>query len=357
MPEVLQMNIQATALPVNDSDNAFSPRIAIYGIGFVGSLLTRLIVQKGWPIVAAFNRPGEKIGQDLGKLAGLDQELGILVQDYEKADYSTLQADVVLIAGPDYLDQAYPIYERFLKAGINIISYGSHAYEPYMFHPDLAEKIEQLAQEHGVTFTGSGLWDMTRIWSGMIAAGPCVKIDSVEYSTDTEALRQGLHWIEPMGIGLSLDEWNKKMGRQVGQLNHVLQIPARIIMQYYGYTVTNVDMYQEAVVFDETVYCEYQKKAMPAGVCVGNRTVVDVQTKEGVTAHSKFEYRLFKPGEIEHSTWKIKGQPSMEVRVVREDSDVAQASSALNRIPDVLAARPGIVPIMELGPLKPSALL
>jgi hypothetical protein len=46
--------------------NTRKPRIAIYGVGQYGSLAARFAVQKGWPIVAAFNRAGSKVGQDWG---------------------------------------------------------------------------------------------------------------------------------------------------------------------------------------------------------------------------------------------------------------------------------------------------
>ena len=45
--------------------NGGKPRIAIYGIGQYGAHVARFAVQKGWPIVAAFNRTGPKVGQDL----------------------------------------------------------------------------------------------------------------------------------------------------------------------------------------------------------------------------------------------------------------------------------------------------
>ena len=49
------------------------PRIVIYGISQFGQYVARFAVQKGWPIVAAFNRAGAKVGQDLGRLAGLSR--------------------------------------------------------------------------------------------------------------------------------------------------------------------------------------------------------------------------------------------------------------------------------------------
>ena len=67
----------------------FRPRVMIYGVGYYGMEAVRILVKKGWPIVAAVNRAGPKIGEDLGRLAGLNEDLGVVVQDCETADYAT----------------------------------------------------------------------------------------------------------------------------------------------------------------------------------------------------------------------------------------------------------------------------
>jgi 2,4-diaminopentanoate dehydrogenase len=73
------------------STSTSRPRIVIYGVGQYGGFITRFAVQKGWPIVAAYNRAGPKIGQDLGRVAGLDRDIGVMVQDCEHGDYSAQQ--------------------------------------------------------------------------------------------------------------------------------------------------------------------------------------------------------------------------------------------------------------------------
>jgi 2,4-diaminopentanoate dehydrogenase len=59
------------------------PRVMIYGVGYYGAEAVRILVKRGWPIVAAVNRAGPKIGQDLGQIAGLNRDLGVIVQDCE----------------------------------------------------------------------------------------------------------------------------------------------------------------------------------------------------------------------------------------------------------------------------------
>lgn len=334
-----------------------SPKLIICGAGFVGQELTRLAIAKGWEIVAAFNRAGDKVGQDLGRLAGLNRELGVVVQDCDTANYNCLDADVALIAMTDYLDQNYPAYERFLSRGINVICHGSEAYHPRWMNSECAEKIDALARDNGVTFTGSGIWDATRIWSGIICAGPCVKIDSIEHSTQTEVIRQGIHHLDTIGAGLTVEEFYKKLGNKSVPAWDSLQIPSVAVLQQYGYTISNVSLKQEPVLWDEPVYCEANNREYPAGVSVGIRILINIETEEGVTANSCIEYRLFREGEEELMRWKVNGLPGMEITVKRSDSGVASASSLFNRIPDVIAAESGIHTLMDFGPEKPSTLL
>ena len=91
-------------MPVN---SVGKPRIVIYGTGQFGQFITRLAVEKGFPVVAAFNRAGEKIGQDLGRVAGLERDIGVVVQDCDQADFSKLNADIGIVTISDRLRGAH----------------------------------------------------------------------------------------------------------------------------------------------------------------------------------------------------------------------------------------------------------
>ena len=337
--------------------NRLSPKLAVYGAGFVGQELTRLAFAKGWEIVAAFNRKGDKVGQDIGQLAGLGRDLGVIVQDCDNADYDIVDADVVLNASCDSLEQNMPCYERFLSRGINVLCHGGQAYNPYWSNSELAKKLDALAKKNGASFTGSGIWDMTRIWSGMIAAGPCVEIHAIHHHTNTEVLRAGLHWVAVVGIGMTVEEYDQNIGRAPGPFTEMLTVPSVTVLQHYGYSIATIERRQEPIVWGETLFCPFLNKEIPAGRVIGTCYMIDVETAEGVTASTRAEYRVFRECEDEAMVWRIDGLPGMEICVKREDSGVASASSLFNRIPDVIAAEPGIHTLMEYGPEKPSALL
>lgn len=338
------------------AENKISPKLAIYGIGFTGKALVRLAHKKGWDIVAAFNRQGDKIGQDIGRLAGLDIDLGVVVQDCETADYDAVNADIMLNASRPSLRENMACYERFLSRGINVLCHAGEAYNPYWSDPASADEIDRLAKQYGATFSGSGIWDMTRIWAGMIAAGPCVELWAINHHTTTEVMRAGKHWGPAVGIGMTEAEYDEKLGRGSNPIAESLTVPSITVLQHYGYTITHVERRREPIILDEPITCPVTNDEIAAGLAIGTCFVIDVETKEGVKAYTRAAYRIFEAGEDEEMCWQIDGLPGMEIRVKREDSGVASASSLFNRIPDVLAAAPGIHTIMDFGPQKPSTL-
>jgi 4-hydroxy-tetrahydrodipicolinate reductase len=182
-----------------------------------------------------------------------------------------------------------------------------------------------------------------------------VEIESLLHRTQTEVARQGVYWLDRLGVGLTAEAYKKKYAAGVG--DGVFAIPSVSVLQKLGYTVTEVIQSQEPVIWDEEHFCPVLGKSIPAGLAWGTRFLVDVATEEGVTARSEIEARAFREGEVEEMRWTIKGMPGMDIRVVRENSGVASASSLLNRIPDIIAAEPGIVETTKHAPLKSSALL
>lgn len=337
-----------------NQQNKTSPKIVIYGVGFTGQALVRIAHKKGYQIVAALNRAGKKVGQDIGRLSGLNIDLGVIVEDCETAEYDAIDADIVLNASAPSLKENVICYERFLTRGINVLCHAGEAYNPYWSNPELAQEIDELAKKNSATFSGSGIWDMTRIWAGMLVGAPCVEINSIHHFTTTEVMRAGTHWAKVVGLGMTIDEYDKKLGRGNSSIANALTVPSITVLQHYGYNITKVERRREPIIWDVPINCPILKKEFKAGLVIGTCFIVDVETKDGVTATTRASYRVFEKGEDEEMCWRVNGLPGMEIRVKREDSGMASASSLFNRIPEVIAAEAGIQTLMELGPAKPS---
>lgn len=326
------------------------PRIAIYGTGQYGLEAARIALKKGWPIVAALNRAGAKVGRDLGRLAGLDHDIGVIVQDCDTADYAAIEADVAIVAVYDRLKLNLPAYTRLLNAGINVICHGAEAYFPQGADAALAREIDALARKNDVTFTGTGIWDFSRIWSGILVAGPSTEIRSFFHRSVTDAQSATLQLMLVCGVSLTQAEFAERNPTAIGGLYKL--IPHHVL-HALGYTVSKVTERREPVLSDRPVYCRMLERDLAPGICLGTRIVAEVRTEEGVSATTHIELRIMPEGESEHMLWSIDGVPASKVRVDRTHSVHTSAACMVNRAPDVMAAPAGIRLVSELGPLRP----
>ena len=78
-------------------------KAVVYGVGAMNSVATRLMLEKGVDIVGALARSPEKVGRDLGDVAGLGHQTGVLVEDDPERVLSTRQADIAVIAVASYM--------------------------------------------------------------------------------------------------------------------------------------------------------------------------------------------------------------------------------------------------------------
>ncbi|MDE2648840.1 MAG: hypothetical protein OSB31_10400 [Paracoccaceae bacterium] len=333
------------------------PRILIYGVGQYGKTVAKIALKKGWPIVGAVNRAGDKIGQDLGRILGLDTEMGITIEDCEIADYLGMKADIGIVAISDYLKDTFPAYKHLLNAGINVICHGAQASFPQGVNPEISEEIDVLAKKNKVTLTGTSLWDMTRVGAGLLVTGPCTDIKALSHKSITDVSKGGLHAMDFCGVGLKREVFEKRMngdesplaGFHTGNVLHVLY--------QLGFKVRKINEHNEAIFFDEPIYCKALDKTLDPSITVGTRIVSEVETEEGITATLHTELRLLLPSEQEYVEWSVDGMPDCSIKVVRRNSVYHSASTLFNRIPDVMSARPGLQLCSDLGPMKHTALI
>jgi len=328
-----------------------APRLAFYGTGQYGLEAVRIAVARGWPIVAAYNRAGPKVGQDLGRLAGLDRDIGVIVEDADTADFGKASPDLAIVAMNDRLRYNMTAYHRLLSAGINVICHGAEAYFPYGADPVAAAEIDELAKANGVTLTGTGIWDYSRIWSGILAAGPCSELRAMIHHTLTDAETASVTLMRDIcGVSMTQAEYAEKNKAGIGDLYKL--IPHHVL-HALGYTIKEVSERREPVLSDKPVYCRLLDRTLEPGLVLGTRIIAEVTTHEGVTAAAHMELRILPEGETEHMLWTIEGKPASKIRVDRTDSVHTSAACMVNRVPDVIAAAPGIRVVSELGVLTP----
>ena len=82
-------------------------RVIIFGIGSVGKEVVKaLSIKKGLRIVGALDK-GPVAGRDLGEVAGLGSDLGILISNDEDALFASTKADVLIHTTTTHVADTY----------------------------------------------------------------------------------------------------------------------------------------------------------------------------------------------------------------------------------------------------------
>jgi 4-hydroxy-tetrahydrodipicolinate reductase len=321
--------------------------ILVYGLGNVGQAVARLAAQRGW-IIHGVNRAGGKVGRDLGELTGTPTLAGRLIADADASDLSDFGADIAVVAVHDRLAVTFDIHRRLLEAGLNVICLGTESSYPTAADPALARELDDLARAKGVTFTGCGLWDSYRIGILKTLVGPCTRLRRIHHRSVTDVNRFGPEVVHLTQVG----EDPGKIGDLGGSEPSIYHVLLPQIVASLGLTIDGVEERLEPVVLDHPAACAALGKDIAPGLCAGQRTVIRVTTAEEVVAMAEIELRLTDEDEGEWMSWRIDGDPPAEIRLQGLDTGHATASSVVNRIPDVLAAPPGVVTCDRLPPMR-----
>ena len=89
-----------------------------------------------------------------------------------------------------------------------------------------------------------------------------------------------------------------------------------------------------------------------AGDATGMSAVVTTETEEGITIESECIGKVYAPEEYDKNEWSIEGEPNTTIVVNKPATAQLTCASIVNRIPDVINAKPGYVPTAEMGELN-----
>ena len=129
-----------------------------YGIGNIGKDIAKFMMEKGVIITDAIDV--KNVGEDLGDVIGAGRKLNVIISDDADKVLAETGADIALLAVATSLETIFPHAKKCLEAGLNVITTSEEASYPWTSSPGVASKLDRIAKENGVTFTGSGMQDV-----------------------------------------------------------------------------------------------------------------------------------------------------------------------------------------------------
>ena len=102
----------------------------------------------------------------------------------------------------------------------------------------------------------------------------------------------------------------------------------------------------------EDIYSETLGVTVKAGDATGMSAIVTTETEEGITIESECIGKVYSKEDFDKNEWSVYGEPDTTITVARPATVELTCATVVNRIPDIINARPGFVPTAEIGELN-----
>ena len=321
-------------------------RAIVYGVGAMGKVMARLLVDRGCEVVGAIARSPEKVGRDLGEVAGLGIETGVVVETDARRALAA-GADIALVSVASYLSVMVDHFRVCLEHGCNVVTIEEETVWPWTTAPELATELDRIARAHGVTLAASGAQDV--FWMNLVSVlmGAAHRVDAVSGRCTWNADDYGPEVARHVHLGETPEAFAEHLATH-GWPDFVARATLEALASDAGLTPAAAVSSVAPVVSGEDVWSRSLDTTISAGHLLGVVDSVTLETREGPAFTFEMEGRLYREGEVDTNQWVIHGEPELRLFNDRVPTRLVTCTSVVNRIPDVIAAPPGLVTLDRL---------
>jgi 4-hydroxy-tetrahydrodipicolinate reductase len=326
-------------------------KVIIWGLGAMGSGVAKMLLKKrGVDIVGAIDI-GDKIGKSMYDLIGVERgdRNEVLVGTPEEV-IKEKGADVCLCLTDSFTRKGYDKYKFALEKKINVITSAEQMAYPKAQEPELAEQLDKIAKENGVSIIGTGINPgLIMDYLVIVMTGCCEEVDSILSRRINSLSPFGPTVMEEQGIGFKVEDFNKKVeeGTMAGHVGFHESI--HMIADAIGWKTEKVTQSMEAIVTDVDRKAPYgeAKAGEVAGVAMKGFGYIDGEMKIEMDHPQQIE-----PEQIGVQTGDyviIKGTPNVNMANKPEvPGGIGTIAMCVNMIPHVINAKPGLKTMIDL---------
>ena len=321
-------------------------RVMHFGLGPIGNAVVKQIAaRRGFKVVGAIDIDPEKVGLDVGLVAGLKRRLGAKVSSDATAALRRAKPDVVVLCTSSSLARVTPQIETILRARVPIVSTTEELSYPVGANARLAKKIDQMAKRAKAAVLGTGVNPgFTMDALPITLTGVCERVDRIAVDRVQDARTRRVPFQRKIGSGLTPAQFRKKVAE--GTVRHVgLAESVSMIADAMGWTLDRVT---------DRIKPKIAVKRVSSRFLTVERGHVCGLIQDGVGYSSgKAVIRLHMEAYLgapeSYDAVRIWGSPPLSMKLAGGvHGDIATASIVVNSIPKAIAAPPGLHTMRDL---------
>jgi 4-hydroxy-tetrahydrodipicolinate reductase len=328
-------------------------RVLIWGFGAMGSGMARMLLKKsGVEITGVCDLSPRRIGKSIFELLELprgDHPEVIVTDSIKKA--GERNADIALLATDSFTSGAFPKLDTLISMGLNVISTAEQMAWPEAAEPELANRIDALARDAGVSVLGTGInpglmMDLLVV----LLTGACEEVSKITARRVNSLSPYGPTVMEEQGVGMDPDRFREmaaegKLAGHVGFAESVGMISSAL-----GWKLSEpVRQSMEPIVSSVARKSPYAEVApgQAAGCDMNGFGVIDGETKIIMNHPQQIEPEAEGASTGDYIT--IEGTPEIRMAIEPEVSGgIGTIAMCVNMIPQVINASPGLKTMLDL---------
>ena len=337
------------------------------GCGKMSIYTMRYVYEKGARVVGAVDINPSIIGQDIGQIMDCENK-GVVIGPLKELEtlLKETKPDIAVIETMSLLDDIKNELRICATLGINAITTCEEAFFASNSNPTVLHDLDVLAKANKCTLTGSGYQDV--FWGNLISvlSGTTHTITKIKGSSSYNVEDYGIALAKAHGAGLSLEQFDKEIASQdkitpeerQAIINSGKYAPSYMwntvgwLADKLGLTITSMNQECIPQTHIEDLNSSTLGMTTKAGDATGMSAVVTAETKEGIILEAECIGKVYSPDDVDTNEWTIIGEPETTITVKQPATVELTCADIVNRIPDVINAKPGFVPTSQMPELK-----
>jgi 4-hydroxy-tetrahydrodipicolinate reductase len=320
-------------------------KVALMGLGAIGRGIARCALQKTeLEIVAAIDLDPERVGRKLSDVVDAPAP-DVTIGSDATAEMKKAQGGVLLHATGSRLERVEGELAQALTVGVSVVSTCEELSYPWLRHPEIAERLDRLAQKRKLALLGTGVnpgFVMDRLPATLGAV--CGRIDRVRVTRVVDSRTRRKQLQIKTGAGLNEEEFDR--GVDDGTIGHVgLMESAALAALGVGLEVDEVDESIDPVEAEDDMQGDGFR--VPKGGIVGIKQLARAFHDGKEVANLELTIALGAPDardEIE-----LEGEPGIRVLIPGGTAgDKATAWTVVHAAALVHGSEPGLISVLDL---------